>query len=342
MSKAHILVVVTLITLAALLCACGAGSEGRFVVIYTAVDQHFSEPILDRFEVQTGIEVRPVFDVEAAKATGLVNRLIAEKDRPQADVWWNVEFAQTITLAEQGVLQPYRSPSAGDIPAHYVDPDRYWTAFGGRARVILVNTEILSPSEYPDSIYDLLDSSVAPDQIALAYPMFGTTATHAAALYAELGTEEARAYYQALKDRGIRIVDGNSVVRDQVAGGQLAFGMTDTDDACGAIERGAPVAIVFPDQGEGELGTLVIPNTVALVAGAPHPNEGKALIDFLLSTEVEAGLIESGWFHVALRPLDVAPGCVDATDVRGMSVSLREIAGEIEPAKTELGDIFVR
>ena len=62
----------------------------REVVIYTSVDQVFSEPILNGFEKAKGIKVKAVYDVEASKTAGLVNRLIAEKDRPKCDVFWNI------------------------------------------------------------------------------------------------------------------------------------------------------------------------------------------------------------------------------------------------------------
>jgi len=62
------------------------------------VDQVYAGPVLKRFEVQTGINVLPVYDVEAAKTTGLANRIIAEAGNPQADVYWSGEFAQTISL----------------------------------------------------------------------------------------------------------------------------------------------------------------------------------------------------------------------------------------------------
>lgn len=95
-----------------LLGACGKQTPPREVVIYTSVDQVFSEPVLKEYEQKTGVRVRAVYDVEAAKTTGLVTRLQAEKDRPQADVFWNNEFAQTIGLQESGILSPYVSPSA--------------------------------------------------------------------------------------------------------------------------------------------------------------------------------------------------------------------------------------
>jgi iron(III) transport system substrate-binding protein len=318
------------------------GETPTEVVIYTSVDQNFSEPVLNDFEAATGIRVLPVFDVEAAKTTGLVNRLIAERDRPQADVWWNGEFAQTIELAKAGILQPYASPNADGIPPQFMDPTGLWTGFGGRARVLLVNTDLLAAEDYPDSIFDISTPSMSAETIGMALPVFGTTLTEAAALYGHLGDEEARAHYEAIEASGVQIVDGNSVVRDMVADGRLAFGLTDTDDACGAIERGAPVEVVFPDQGDDGLGTLIIPNTVAMVAGGPNPSAAVQLIDYLLSEEVATRLVGDGWFQVLLRPIPVEGSCIDATGVRGMDIPLLSIADNLTPVLEELTALYVR
>jgi iron(III) transport system substrate-binding protein len=312
------------------------------VVIYTSVDQNFSEPILQYFEDETGIEVLAVYDVEAAKTTGLVNRLIAEKGNPQADVFWNGEFAQTIVLRDEGVLTPYASPNAADIPAAYKDPEDYWTGFGGRARVFIVNTDLVSANQMPTSIEDLLDPGWPKEQVGIAYPLFGTTATQVAALYAHWGPEAARAYFEALADRDIQVVDGNSVIRDMVTDGRLAFGLTDTDDACGAVDRGAPVAIVVPDQGTDQMGTLVIPNTVGLIAGGPNPEIGKQLIDYLLSDAVAEALIESGWSHVPLGGDAAMPGCMEGQSIRGMDVALDDVYEEMASALDDMTVVFVR
>jgi len=322
--------------------ACQTQRAERAVVVYTSVDQIYSEPILKRFEDKTGIRVLPVYDVEATKTTGLVNRLIAERTHPQADLFWSSEFAQTLLLKEEGVLASYHSPAAGDIPAQYRDPEGYWTGLAGRARVLLVNTDLVSPAEYPKSLDDLLLSTQPGGQIGLPYPMFGTSATHAAALYVAWGPERARDWFSQLKARRVRVVDGNSVVRDLVASGQLMLGLTDTDDACGALKKGAPVAIIFLDQAQDGLGTLIIPGTVALVAQAPHPREAQALLDFLASKEVEEELVASGWSHIPLRPTNARPECIEAAQVKGMAVNLTDVFGQLERAKTELSEVFIR
>lgn len=331
----------TLISLLVLLtAACIADRDA--VVVYSSVDQVFSEPILTRFEEVSGIEVRAVYDVEAAKTTGLVTRLIAERDNPQADVFWNGEFAQTVRLAEEGVLASYRPANAEAVPPAYRDPDGAWTGFGGRGRVLLVNTDLVADAAMPRSIHDLADPARPGDRIGIAYPLFGTTATHAAALYAHWGPEAARDYFASLAESGVRVVDGNSVVRDMVVDGRLDVGLTDTDDACTAVENGAPVRIVIPDQGRGEIGTLIIPNTVALIAGGPNPDPGKRLIDFLLSEAVAAAMIESGWSHVVLGSSETTPACLEGVAIRGMDVPLADVVAHMEAARTDMTEIFVR
>ena len=334
--------VVALIIIAAALAAGMQGGTAPKVVVYTSVDQIYAAPILAAFEEQTGIDVLPVYDVEATKTTGLVQRLIAEKGRPQADVFWNGEFMQTVLLKEEGDLAPYRSPAAADLPAAYTDADGYFAGSGGRARVIIVNTGRLSPADYPASVFDLTSAAYPADDIGIALPVFGTTSTHAAALYAALGEEEARALFAEIAGRGVRVVDGNSVVRDLVAAGDLAWGLTDTDDACRAVENGMPVTIVVPDQAEGEPGTLIIPSTVALVAGGPHPAEGAALYDYLVSAETEQRLADIGWYQIAARTGTRLPAGAGLAGVRGMDVTADAIYDHLGPSRADLTDLFIR
>jgi iron(III) transport system substrate-binding protein len=312
----------------------------KTVVVYTSVDQVYAEPIFNNFEQKTGIRVLPVYDVESAKTTGLVNRLIAEKDNVQADVFWNNEFVQTVELKNQGVLASYKPLIAQDIQDSYIDPEGYWTATSGRARVIVVNTQLVNSGDYPKSIFDLLDTKWQGNQIAVANPLFGTTFTQAAAIYAVLGAERGRDYYEKLKARGIRVVDGNSVVMDMVAGGQASIGLTDTDDAGRAVEGNKPVKIIYPDQ--DQMGTLIIPGTVALLARAPHESEARLLIDYLAGAETEQELIYEGFCQIPIRPGQVTAKDPSASEVKGIKVSFTDVYRQMARVKTELEEIFMR
>lgn len=332
---------VALFTLAiALALTDGCRPRPQSVVVYTSVDQVYSEPILQAFAQTTGIQVRPVFDVEATKTTGLVNRLIAEAPAPQADVWWNGEFAQTLLLKDKGVLAPYRPARADELPPNCLDADQMWTALAGRARVIIVNTDLVAEVDYPRTREDLVADRWRPGEIGIAYPLFGTTATEAAALYAVLGPERARAWYRRLRASGARVVDGNSVVRDLVAAGQLKAGLTDTDDAYGAVKRGAPVTIILPDQ-EGT-GTLIIPGTVALVAKGPNPEAGARLVDFLTSPEAERMLIDSGFAQIPLHASNAPPAWLHTASIKAMDVTFEAISQQLPIVQEQLREVFVR
>jgi len=315
-------------------------AQVREVVIYTSLDQIFSEPILKDFEKETGIKVKAVYDVEAAKTTGLVNRLIAEKDNPQADVFWNSEVGRTLVLKRKGVLQPYFSVSAKNIPLQLKDSQGYWTGFAVRARVILVNTDLVKSGEEPKSIFDLTKQEWN-EQVAIANPLFGTTATHSSALFVKLGEEKAKKYFQQLKANEASILAGNSTVRDYVVEGKLKVGLTDTDDANLAVQEGKPVKIIYPDQ--GTMGTLVIPNTIALIKGAPHSEEGKQLIDYILSEEVESKLAYSGSMQIPVRPTVKTPEYVPAIGkIKAMDVNYEDIADEMEHSGKILKETFLR
>ncbi len=306
------------------------------VNVYTAVDQVHSEKIFKDFEEKTGIRVKPVYDLEANKTTGLTNKILTEMDHPVCDVFWNNEFAQTIALQRQGALAPYISPAASDIPDAYKDKDGYWTAFGGRARTLLVNTDLLEKTDYPSSIYDLISGKYEGDQIAIAYPMFGTTRTQAAAIYAALGADKGREFFQKLKDSGVQVVDGNSVTKDMAAAGQVMIGYTDTDDAKEALEDGAHVEMCFTDQEEGGMGNLITPNTAALIKGAPNEENAKIFIDYIISLDTEKTLIEMGFFDLSIRPDADAEGF----KIRGMDVNLEEVYDMLETASNDMQEIF--
>jgi len=267
----------------------GAPSGGGPVVVYSALDEEFARPVLDAYSRKANIEVLPKFDVESTKTVGLTNLIVAEASRPRCDVFWNNEILNTIRLGRKGLLAPSRPSHAGDVPATFQAKDGTWYGFAARARILLVNTRVVPEAGRPKGLKDLLDPRWK-GKIGIAKPLAGTTATHAACLFAAWGDEKASAFFRDLKGNGVRVFGGNKDVARAVGSGEVAFGLTDTDDAMGEVLAGSPVVIVYPDREPEGLGTLFIPNVLAVLKGAPHPREAEALLDHLLSPEVESAL----------------------------------------------------
>lgn len=321
------------------LSSLAAVSKDNVVIVYTSVDQVFSEPILELFEQQTGIQVKAVYDVEAAKTVGLTNRLLAEKKHPRADVFWNSEIARTISLQKRGIFTPYFSPERIGIPKQFKDQDGYWTGFSCRARVLIYNTDMLQKEDLPKTLQELTQP-VWSGKVAMAYPLLGTVATHMSALYAVMGHEKAESFLRGLKQNNVLMVAGNSIVRDVVAAGEVPLGITDTDDVHVAMLRNKPVAMVYPDQ--QTVGAFLIPNTVALINGAPHPETGKRLIDFLLSPQVETLLAESESQNIPVRQRGA--GVVGGRALHGlkiMEVDYKKAAGYVERSDKFCRALFI-
>jgi len=279
-----------------------AAAPAPEVVIYSSIDEPDLTPLLKEFESKTGIRVRAVTDTEATKTAVLVQRIEAEKANPQADVYWGNEIFHTINLSEQGFFAPYRPATAEDVPARWRGTNDLYTCIGVRARVIAYSTrpefkEVVSKIHH---LTDLAEPALK-DKIGFCHPGFGTASGHFAAMYVSWGEPKYTQFLKALRANNLKLLGGNSAVADQVIAGTLAAGPTDNDDVADGQEHKEPIDGVIPDQGPEEPGTLLIPGTIALMRGAPHPELAKKLIDFLAGAAVEKRLIEEHYLGYSVR-----------------------------------------
>jgi len=278
------------------------------VIIYTSQDQVYAEPILKEFEQQTGIEVRAVYDSEGVKTVGLVNRLIAERDRPQCDIFWNNEELRTRQLAAIGVFEK-------------------WAAVGNRSRRIAVNTNKVSLAAAPRSLTELTNETWR-GKVALAYPLFGTTAAHFLALRQCWSEERWQNWCRAFAANKPFLVDGNSVSAKLVAQGEAWVGLTDSDDIAAEQREGASI-VPLPLTEE----SLLIPNTIAVVRGARHQEAAEKLYAYLQRSDV-------------LQKLVAAHALEGVSPSNRPNATLKpdwdRLLSDLEAGTTELKQIFLR
>lgn len=287
-------------------------SRGQRVIVYCAQDQVYAEPILAEFTRATGIRVRPVFDSEAVKTVGLANRLLAERARPQCDVFWGNEELRTRQLAAQDVFRATNG----------------WAALGYRSRRIVVNTNCLPLAQAPQSLRELTNRTWQ-GRVALAYPLFGTTATHFLALRQHWGEPAWEMWCRALVANRPFVVDGNSVVARLVARGEAWVGLTDSDDIVAVQREQAPVVALALSEEE----SLLIPNTVGVVRGGPHPEAAQRLFEFLQAPANVGRLVEVG----ALEGVEVA-----AMSTRTLAPDWAGLLAQLEVGMDRLGQLFLR
>lgn len=296
-------------TVATLLClgmiallSWNGGATQDALVVYCSHDSTYSEEILRDFERETGIRLIVRFDTEATKSIGLINLLIAERDSPQCDVFWNNEVLGTMKLQKLGMLQPYKGKGYERIPIQHKANDGSWVGFAARLRVFIVNTENMTATR--EAIYERLNSSADDglSRVAMAKPIFGTTLTQYTAAWSDFGGEEVQRQHRSQRDRGLLEVNGNSVVKDLVASGRCDFGWTDTDDFFLAVDEEKPVDMV-PVFMTCER-AICIPNSVSIIRGTRRFGAAKKLVDFLLSADVETQLAHSPSRQIPLGAID--------------------------------------
>ena len=250
----------------------GCGSKRDSLTIYTSQDQVYAEPILRGFEKQSGIKIRAIYDSEAVKTVGLVNRLIFEKNNPQCDLFWNNEELRTRQLATKGVL----------------NTSIRIEAFGSRTRQWVWNTNQISMASIPKDLFTLTNAHWR-SKVAIALPLFGSTSTHFQILRQKWGKERWKQWCRGLIANDVITVDGNSVVVQLVGRGEVALGITDSDDIRAGLKNQLPIAgkSIVEDG-------FIIRNSIGYIAGSPFQNLSKRLAEYLQSNSVKDSLIEAG------------------------------------------------
>ena len=331
-----------LLTASTLLVFGCIGSADNEVVIYSALDKEFSQPILDQIEQELDVTILPKFDVESNKTVGLVTELIQQRKRPRADIFWNNEVLHTIRLQQMGLLEPWNPEAAAQIPAGYRAVDGSWAGFAARARVFVVNTDLIpDEGDRPDSFFDLANPRWS-GKCGMAKPLFGTSATHAAVMFDRLGNEAATRWYRQIKSNAV-IEGGNRQVAIKVGRGELAFGLTDTDDAMLEIDKGSPVAIVYPDQADAQSGTLLIPNTICLIAKGPNLQRAKAVIERLLQADIESQLAAGASAQFPLNPnVTIVSRANPPASLKVMNADFESAATGWEQVASVLVEMFAR
>ena len=277
--------------------SAAAPTPDKRVVLYCSIDEVYAKPLIEQLKKRTGLKIVALFDTESTKTAGLTNRIRAEKSRPRADVLWTSALLQTLLMQRDGLLDAYDSPAARDLAPRF--RGRGWAGVGTRARLLVAQTGGNLQLSGSARALDRLTFVPADGQKSgHSNPQFGTASDEAAALYAR-DPKAALVWYQKLKAANVRILPGNGDVARAVADGDVKWGWTDTDDFLAQKERDKPV---FAAQTKTD--NVIVPGAVALIKGAPHSANARALFDAIASKQGEAALVAQMPGVFSLRGLD--------------------------------------
>ena len=266
------------------------------LVIYSGRTEPLLQPVIDAFKAKyPNVNVL----LKAGSNSELANALLEEQANPQADVFITTELFTVQSLAQDGIFQSYLPVGAEQLPAEFIGADNLWTGLTRRARVIIYNADLVSQDELPTSIFDLTDPKWK-GQIAAAGSTNGSMQAQIAAMRQLIGEAETEAWLNGLLANEVTFFGGHTDVRKAVGAGEFKLGLVNHYYYHLQKAEGSNVGIIFPDQGEGQIGLITNATAAAVVKGAPHPSAAQAFLDFLVSPEGQKLFAEQNYEYPLL------------------------------------------
>ena len=254
-----------------------AKREGRVSWYTTLLVDDASGPLAAAFETKYGIDVDFIRRDGALQLRTILDE--AKSGTMKLDV-----FDGTTTAAfvmKENLAEAYKADSAIDIPAEYKDPNGYWTAQVLYFQTLGYSADLVPASDVPKSYRDLL----APKwKGKLAWSVDENLTGGLGFIInvlATMGEHEGMEFLTALSKQDlVRLPDGINGITVALAAKRYPLGITiDNHHTVIANAKGGNVKWFYFEP------VLGLSNNIGLVKGAPHPNAGKLLIDYILSVE---------------------------------------------------------
>jgi iron(III) transport system substrate-binding protein len=277
------------------LLAAGTAQAQDSVVVYSSVDEENAKKLLDAFTSATGVKVRFTF----LSSGPAVARIEAEKNNPQADIWYGAPSENHVVLREKGLSQPYVSPNAKDLAAKYKDPEGYWTSFYMNPLGFASNVNVLKQKgvEPPTSWADLLKPEFKAQVQTPSPQTSGTGYNMVAALVMIMGEEKAFDYLKKLNPSIQTYTQSGTAPSKAAAIGQAGVGIQFTPAFLQLIEEGYPLKITFPKEGVG----FEAP-AISILKGAPHLELAKKLVDWSITIPGQNAITDAKTYFFPVHP----------------------------------------
>lgn len=307
----------------------GAEALSGKLVLYTTRAESLIKPVTDAFkQANPGVDVVLLTGANAELAA----RMLEERASPQADFFINTDIISMASLAEQGLFSPNTLPSAMSVPEEYRAEDGTWIALTLRARVIMYNTNLVKQEDLPDSVFDLMDPKWK-GQVGSSNSTNGSMQGQIVAMRHLLGEQKTEEFIKGLVANDTKFYGGHTDVRKAVGTGELKLGLVNHYYYQLSKAEGAPVGVVYPDQGEGDTGLLVNSTNGAIVKGGPNPVVAQAFLDYLLTKDGQKLFAELNYEYPILKEVPLAEGVQPLDQFRLADITLKTLGAGIEPSK---------
>ena len=299
------------------------------VVVYTSRAEALFKPVIEAFNA-----AYPDIKVTVLNGSNseLAARILEERANPKADVLINSDILTMENLAVEGVFAPNNSPAVMAVPADYRADDGSWVALTLRARVIMYNTDLVSPEELPKKMVDLADPKWK-DALGSANSTNGAMMAQLVIMRNQLGEPATEAFIQGLLENNTQFFGGHTDVRKAVGAGELKLGLVNHYYYHLSKAEGAPVGVIYPDQEDGGLGLMVNSTNAGIIKGGPNPEMARIFVDFMLSPAGQKIYAERNYEYPIVPGVPLAEGVAPLDSFRLNPFPLKTLRDELEPTR---------
>ncbi|MDK8183333.1 ABC transporter substrate-binding protein [Paenibacillus sp. UMB4589-SE434] len=283
MKRLSILVMACMLFMGAL-SGCGNNESEQAasnkLVIYSPNSEEIIKTIIPMFEKQTGITVELV----TAGTGEIIKRLQSEKQNPYADVMFGGSMAGYREHAD--LYEPYVSPEDKNLIEGHRNTSGFATPYISDGSVLLVNKNLVGDIKiegYEDLLNPKLKGKIASADPASSSSAFAQLTNMLKAMGGDYENDKGWDYVSKLiQNLDGKIASGSGAVHKSVADGEYVVGLTYEDPSSTYVKNGAPVEVVYPKEG-----AVFLDAASAITKGAPHMDNAKKFIDFILSKDAQ-------------------------------------------------------
>jgi iron(III) transport system substrate-binding protein len=326
------LVATVLAAVAAALAVAGgaatAPAQTTSLTIYSGRDERLVKPIMDRFTRETGIQL----NVRYASSTALATALVEEGRRSPADVYWSQEPGTLGLVAARGLLARLPQRTIGKVPSRFSTRSRRWVGTSARSRVLVYNTQALTPRELPASVWGLT-SSTWKGKIGIA-PANASFQAFLGATIHLYGENRVRAWLRGLQANDVRSYPNNTSIVQAVGRGDIQVGLVNHYYLYNVLADTPNLPIRNHWFRDGDPGNLVLAAGAGIVSSSTKGAAAQRFVDFLHSKWAQRFIARGPGAaeYPVLKGVPRRPGLPPLSSIEGPKYNLGRLATDITPA----------
>jgi iron(III) transport system substrate-binding protein len=322
------LLAATIVALAATSGAATAPGQTTSLTIYSGRDEALVKPVMERFTRETGIELK----VRYASSTSLATALVEEGSGSPADLFWATEPGTLGLVGARGLLKKLPQKTVGRVPSRFSTPSRRWVGTSARSRVLVYNTDELTASQLPASIWGLTGErwkgklGVAPTNASFQAFVGATIHLH--------GETRVRNWLRALRENDVKSFPNNTTTVQAVARGDVQIGLVNHYYLYNVLADTPNLPIRNHWFRAGDPGSLVLAAGIGIVSATEKDAAAQRFVDFLHSKWAQRFIARGPGAaeYPLIKGVSPRPGLRPLKSIEGPKYNLGRLSADLQPA----------